>query len=248
MTIRFDTRRDDATPPTLTSLKLLNKDGIPVSYLKPGEGGDLLFSAADYAYDRSYGRILSSSTQLYLKPYGTKRWERIESVELLLHDESETSGYRPVGHYYRADLSCLSHLDSTAIDIRILLRDHHGNFTEWTSEPAFSVGVVFDPVPGDTSLTIYPLTFELFNNFPNPFNTNTHIRYHVPKKSEVNLKIFDIRGREIVSLVGAQQLPGYKVVEWDGKDETGQPVSSGVYIVMLQTPDILKAEKMLLIR
>jgi hypothetical protein len=70
-----------------------------------------------------------------------------------------------------------------------------------------------------------PQAFALQQNFPNPFNPTTTIRYDLPRAVRVSLKVYDILGREVVTLVDSRQDAGFKTVEWDGS-----AVPSGVYV------------------
>ena len=74
----------------------------------------------------------------------------------------------------------------------------------------------------------------LFQNYPNPFNPTTTIRYNLSKTSEVELKIYNILGQVVQTLVSEKQPAGEKSVVWDARDNTGQMVSSGIYICSLQ--------------
>ena len=83
--------------------------------------------------------------------------------------------------------------------------------------------------------TIIPSTFTLHQNYPNPFNPATTIQYDLPRRAKVTLTIYDILGREEVVLINREQGPGYQSVIWNGRNERGQPVSTGVYLYRLQT-------------
>ena len=97
-----------------------------------------------------------------------------------------------------------------------------------------------------------PLAFTLHPNHPNPFNPATTIQYDLPRQTQVRLSIYDILGREVALLVQGDQAAGYHQVIWNGRNEQGQPVSSGVYLYRLQTgPAASKfrgIRKMLLLR
>jgi len=88
---------------------------------------------------------------------------------------------------------------------------------------------------GDYSL---PVKFRLEQNFPNPFNVATTIRYHLPavssRLSAVSLKIYNILGKEVITLVDKKQKAGSYRVVWDGRDNQGKEVSSGVYLCRLE--------------
>ena len=83
-------------------------------------------------------------------------------------------------------------------------------------------------------LIFTPESYQLFQNFPNPFNPNTIIGYDLPKTELISLKIYDIMGREVISLVNEIQKPGRKFLIWDAKNNLGQTVSAGMYIYTIQ--------------
>lgn len=91
-------------------------------------------------------------------------------------------------------------------------------------------------------------TPELNQNYPNPFNLNTTIEYELKQSSNVKIKIFDILGREIITLVNRFQPSGTKSVSWNGKDKYGISVSTGVYFYSLIIGDNSYTKKMLLLR
>lgn len=81
-----------------------------------------------------------------------------------------------------------------------------------------------------------PLSFGLGQNYPNPFNANTDIRYQIADDSpsaRTTLKIYNILGQEIRTLVDQEQEPGFYTVRWDGKDNRGTRAASGVYFYQL---------------
>ncbi|NOZ74528.1 MAG: T9SS type A sorting domain-containing protein [FCB group bacterium] len=93
-----------------------------------------------------------------------------------------------------------------------------------------------------------PKRFALHDNYPNPFNPITKIRYEIPKGSNVQLLIYNILGRNIKTLVKADQNPGYYEIIWDGTDSSGKQVSSGVYFYVLQTEKYIAAKKLVLLK
>ena len=93
-----------------------------------------------------------------------------------------------------------------------------------------------------------PERYALHHNFPNPFNPVTTIQYDLPEAVPVMLTIYDIRGREIIRLVQSEQPAGYFEVQWNGVNQFGQSVASGIYFYMLQTPKYSKSHKMLFIK
>jgi len=93
-----------------------------------------------------------------------------------------------------------------------------------------------------------PLQFTLHQNYPNPFNPETWISYELPKDGFVNLTIVDLLGRHIRTVVMSHQPAGGYRVRWDGRDETGRIVSSGIYIYRLHSGSNILSRKMTLVR
>ena len=91
------------------------------------------------------------------------------------------------------------------------------------------------PTGIDDPSPVQPEAFVLLPNFPNPFNPSTTIRYQLGEPARISLRIFDTLGQTIRTLVaGNQQGTGQHQVRWDGTDDHGQPVSSGIYIYQLE--------------
>ena len=93
-----------------------------------------------------------------------------------------------------------------------------------------------------------PVTCLLHQNYPNPFNPLTHLRYELPEQVAVTVSIYDLQGREINVLVNALQNPGIKTVTWNGLDQSGRLMSSGLYICRMQAGDRVFTRKLLLLR
>ena len=89
---------------------------------------------------------------------------------------------------------------------------------------------------------------QLLQNNPNPFNPSTAIKFYVPDVSNVTIKIYDILGREVKTLLNEQTGAGYHVVYWNGRDSRGKEVSSGIYLYMLRTDNFIETKKMNLMK
>jgi hypothetical protein len=101
-------------------------------------------------------------------------------------------------------------------------------------------------IPGDTPL---PAVVRLDQNFPNPFNPETTIRFTIPPPGDgVTLGIFDVGGRLINRLVDNENIVGERTVRWNGKDSRGSNVSSGVYFYRLRTGGQTFSKKLILLR
>jgi len=92
------------------------------------------------------------------------------------------------------------------------------------------------------------LDFYLHQNYPNPFNNETTIQYQIFKSSYVVIKIFNMLGEELRTLVNEQKGVGSHTINWDGKDNSGNSLSSGVYIYSLQADELRKTRRLLLLR
>lgn len=90
--------------------------------------------------------------------------------------------------------------------------------------------------------------FELYQNYPNPFNPLTQIRFHIPQPERVTLEIFNILGQKIKTVMNRKLTAGDYLVSWNGQNEHGQQVASGVYIYRLKAGDFTASRKMLLVR
>ena len=93
-----------------------------------------------------------------------------------------------------------------------------------------------------------PREFALYQNYPNPFNPQTSIRYDLPKDAYVTLEIYDILGSLVNRLVETNVEAGKHTVIWNGLDNYGTQVSSGVYMYRISAGDYVKTHKMILMK
>lgn len=93
-----------------------------------------------------------------------------------------------------------------------------------------------------------PASFALSQNFPNPFNSETVIEYSLPEENRVKIVIYNILGQKVKTLLEQKLNPGYKRIVWDGKDDRGKEVTSGVYFYRLETSGYKETKKMILLR
>jgi tetratricopeptide (TPR) repeat protein len=91
-------------------------------------------------------------------------------------------------------------------------------------------------------------TPQLYSNYPNPFNPSTTIRYDLPQDADVRLTVYNIRGQKVATLVKERLERGQHQVVWNGVDEHGRSVSSGVYLYRLDAAGKSTAKKMLLLK
>ncbi|MBN1212508.1 MAG: T9SS type A sorting domain-containing protein [candidate division Zixibacteria bacterium] len=95
---------------------------------------------------------------------------------------------------------------------------------------------------------LVPGGFQLYDNYPNPFNPNTIISYDLPDAAYVKLEIFNLLGRKVATLVDGVQEAGHKQVEWRSTDDSGRKVSSGIYLYRLTAGDFAQSRKMILLK
>jgi len=125
-------------------------------------------------------------------------------------------------------------------ELTLLAREAMGEEVNWG---LFKPTIESEPVE-----IVLPEKFALGNNYPNPFNPMTTIEYDLPEDAKVTLTVYDIIGREVARLVNATNPAGFYKVIWDGKDKSGNLVSSGVYIYRIQAGSFTQTRKMVFIR
>ena len=111
---------------------------------------------------------------------------------------------------------------------------------EVTGAPSTAVLETFEPH--------LPRAFELDQNFPNPFNSGTVIRFALPKSGEVELAVYNLAGQKVVKLVHGPGQAGSYTLRWDGRDAQGRELASGVYLYRLKAGGRAETRKLLLLR
>lgn len=109
----------------------------------------------------------------------------------------------------------------------------------------------FDQAVGieDNPIALIPQKTELFDNYPNPFNPTTTIKYALQNASEITIKIYNMLGQEVRTLVNQnQQAAGTYQVQWDATNNRGSKVASGLYIYRMDAGSVVKTRKMLLLK
>ena len=100
-------------------------------------------------------------------------------------------------------------------------------------------------VDGRTNI---PNCFVLFQNTPNPFNPETTIKYQIPNLMDVKVKVYNVLGQKVRTLVDSKQATGHYRVRWDGRNDSDVRVASGVYLYVLSNDEMYRSRKMLLIK
>ena len=95
---------------------------------------------------------------------------------------------------------------------------------------------------------LIPKEFFLAQNYPNPFNSTTKIEFGLSKDAMVKLRIYDIQGREVATIVNKEMRAGFYAIPWQGLNKGGAQLASGVYLYRIQTPEFVKTRKMTLLK
>ncbi|MFC1481201.1 Ig-like domain-containing protein [Candidatus Neomarinimicrobiota bacterium] len=119
--------------------------------------------------------------------------------------------------------------------------------TTWLSATPFTLTIDLSTLDLDDLYGI-PEKFALHQNYPNPFNPTANIRFDLPETVHTSLIVYDVLGRQVISILDRDMAAGYHLVQWDGRDNTGRSLASGLYFARLITPDYTKSIKMLLLK
>lgn len=87
---------------------------------------------------------------------------------------------------------------------------------------------------------LMPKEFHIYQNYPNPFNPSTSIRFEIPERSNVSVKVYDILGKEIITLIDKELSPSSHTIDWEAKDSNGKLLPTGVYLIRVSATN--KAE------
>lgn len=110
------------------------------------------------------------------------------------------------------------------------------------------IEIIDNPITGETADTIIPVTNILANNYPNPFNPTTTIKYGLMADGKVSIIMYNIKGQKVKTLVNESQKAGHHTIVWDGKDDYGKQVASGVYFYRMITDKFSETKKALLLK
>jgi len=104
--------------------------------------------------------------------------------------------------------------------------------------PKVEIEIKYEGAPG------MPLDYSLSQNFPNPFNPTTNVQFTVPQEGLVTIKVYDMLGQDVATLYSGNAIGGTYTLNWDGKDNSGNAVSSGSYIYKMTAGDFVQSKKM----
>lgn len=128
---------------------------------------------------------------------------------------------------------------------RVRSKDGSGNYSAFSPEAKFTT---LGATSVDEINTEVPQSFFVDNNYPNPFNPTTNIRFGLSTSSFVSVKIYDILGREVRTLIAQDMDEGVHTIVWDGKDSYGSMVTSGTYICRVASGSNAKSIKLMFMK
>lgn len=134
------------------------------------------------------------------------------------------------------------------VTVRVFAYDHSGDSSACLRATLWTGGYDAHPKPPDECVKPVPAGFALSQNYPNPFNLQTVISYALPSDGQVKLIIYNILGQKVRTLADGEETAGYKQVIWDGKNDRGEEVSSGIYFCVISTDKFYKSVKMSLVK
>jgi hypothetical protein len=137
------------------------------------------------------------------------------------------------------------------IEFNALERRRNGEQVHFMEAVAVSADGVSLPVEignNELKIAVQLHDFSLFQNYPNPFNPETNIVFTVPQREWITLKIYNILGQEVVSLVDELKDMGSYTITWNGRDRFGRRLSSGIYIAQFRTGARIESKRMTLLR
>lgn len=177
--------------------------------------------------------------------------------DVILDDAAETSiedisfgGNDPVIGTFRPSPDALSDLNGTEAGgtWSIMVSDNEGQDTGALQEWGFIFSLeAVTGIDDDSNLEL-PQAFQLHENYPNPFNPSTTLRYDLKESVNVQLMVYNILGQQVRTLVNGAQTAGRQSINWDGRDDLGRQVSSGIYIYRLLAGDFVQSRKMMLMK
>jgi len=100
----------------------------------------------------------------------------------------------------------------------------------------------------DPNFERIPLSYKLEQNFPNPFNPETRIYFEIPEAQQVKIVIYNMLGQKVRTLINDGFNPGYHIINWDGRDDSGNVMPTGLYIYRLKAGNFIAAKKMMMMK
>jgi ribosomal protein S28E/S33 len=127
------------------------------------------------------------------------------------------------------------------------VKDNAGNVEDLKTKP--DAVVILDSVTAISDEdNLLPTKYTLHQNYPNPFNPSTTIKYELPKYSKVKIDIYNILGQRVITLINSKQEPGFYELFWNGKNNFGSNIASGIYFYRIVANNFIKTKKMVFLK
>lgn len=223
--------------------KSITFDTIPTAMriILKGEGG-----AAVYVNNVEIGRTNLPSGDLN---YNTNSTYTGAFTKYLFLGNAQIAALRKESNIIAIELHGTTQIPAPSIDANIVINLNSQEILPYGSEweyfdkgfepQAIKLRDIISGISGSELVS----EFKLYSNYPNPFNPSTVIQFDLPKAGLVNLKVFDILGREVATLINEEKQPGIYKVKFDAES-----LSSGVYVYRIVTGDFIQTRKMILLR
>lgn len=139
---------------------------------------------------------------------------------------------------------------------QVRFQTFRGHISSWASDKLIyltnklieSIPVSLTKATQEATEEMMPQQFHFLQNYPNPFNPQTEILYSLPYDTDVRLTIYNMLGQQVKVLADGYQSGGTKMAIWDGRNENGERVSSGIYFYKLQAGEFVQTKRMNLIK
>jgi len=218
--LKFELSKQDKNPPNMTLFQILSNNTI-TNELDNDNTNIIRFRIEDDQY--------ISDVHMHYSLLGDTAWMELPLIANNTYLETQV----PIlanGYY----------------SLKTICTDSTNNILEMMMEPAF----LMESSSSISDAQKYPSEFKLYQNYPNPFNNETTISFLVPDQlnKKVNLSIYNILGKNIITLIDRNLKPGIKKIKWNGLNKYIQPISSGVYFLQLKGGDFVQRRKLIIIK
>lgn len=211
-----------AIHPQNSEIVYIGMEGRIIKSIDGGNNWNSIFTPSSYPY--FFGIAISPYNPLIIYATGLYNDSTSHYLELYISEDGGNSwSLTTEGEPGQNGVRCLRLVNNNNIDILYLATEENGIY-KYTNEIVNNQS---------NEEIIFPTSFTLNNNFPNPFNPSTTFKFSIQNNSKVDFSIFNISGQKIKNLIQNEYAKGTHSIIWYGDDENGNPVSSGVYFYKL---------------
>ncbi len=200
----------------------------------------------------TYGAFANTKwDSIFLYYFDNKNGGQADKYIFDVDDTGDKVSYSDFGVLFKASVS-----DTIVFELDYNLymlpeKDKSKSFAEnlvYNTENPVKIGSNVIADVREENITAAPQTFELAQNYPNPFNNSTQFRFVLPQAENITFKIFDTNGRLVKNITQGFYPPGTHKFHWNGSDEQGKEVPSGIYFYQLQAGDQTLHKKLILVK